>query len=228
MIELDVASKDDVAPLRLDNDDHRIRYRVCDAEESNGRSPKLYHLVLFNFANQDRSASEFFLAFLNHLTGEPARVDSRVADTIHDVGDAANVVEVTVRYEQAANLLTPFLEVAGVGQNVINTRSVLFTECETGIKDKYIVAYFDSGHVATDLFNAAERDYGNGISAWGRDRCRGGAGSRRGGVFDALAVAWRRQARVRKFLFGIHRLFLIFISEESPHIFCIGEPLVNV
>src|SRR3989344_4855054 len=39
MRELDVAGKDDVAPRRLDDDAHRIRHGVRDAEKSDGRSP---------------------------------------------------------------------------------------------------------------------------------------------------------------------------------------------
>jgi hypothetical protein len=93
------------------------------------------------------------LALFYHHAGEPTCVDGRVTNTINDVGDAAYVVEVTMRYEEAAYFIATLFEVASVGENIIDARGIFLAELEASVENEDVVAHLDSGHVAPDFFD---------------------------------------------------------------------------
>ena len=158
MVEFDIARKYDVAPRSFDDDAHTIGYRVSDPKESYGELAELENFTFLDFADGDGGGlSKFFLSLLDHHACELAGVDGRIAHTIEDIRDAADVIEVAVGDEQAADVVAAFFEVAGVGQDVIDTGRVLFgAECEARIDDEDVVANFDRGHVAADFLYSAE------------------------------------------------------------------------
>ena len=95
--ELYVAGEDDIAPRRLDDYSHRVRHCVRDTEEADACAAELDRLVHLDLANVDgRHVCEFLLPFSDHHPCEATGVDYRVADAVGDVGDATNVVEVSV------------------------------------------------------------------------------------------------------------------------------------
>ena len=135
-----------------------------DAEKSYRRGAELDDFVPLYFADvHGRCLREFFLALLYHHARKFARVDGRVADAVDDVGDAADVVEVTVSDEQTADLVAALLEVAGVRQDVIDARGFSFGEGESAVEDENIVAEFHGRHVASYLFDAAQRNNAHGV-----------------------------------------------------------------
>src|SRR3989344_1567488 len=189
VVELDVAGKDDVSPRGFYDDTHRVRDRVRDREEANGRTPEFQYLVALDLPNVDlRRMSEFLLTFLYHVACETARVDHRVPDAVEDVGDAADVIEVAVRNEESADLVTPLLEVSRVGEDVIDPRCFFFTELEAAVEDKNVFAHFDRSHVASNFLYTAERDDAYRIRCkLGDSRSRSTCGAR--AMFKAHAAA---------------------------------------
>src|SRR3989344_2647871 len=169
MVELDVSGEDDISPRRLDDDTHRIGDGVRDAEEADRMVAEAEDFIFLDFADDDRRTGEFLLTLLDHLPGKLASVDHRIPDAIHDVGDAADVVEVTVRDEEAADPVAILFEITGIRKDVIDARRLVFLELETGIEDVDVVADFDDRHVAADLLDASERDDTYGVLRHVRD-----------------------------------------------------------
>ena len=157
MVELDVAGEYHVAVRRFDDDAHGIRHSVGDTEEADSCASQFDNFVVLDFANVDRHRrGKFLLALLYHLCGEAPRVNRRVADAIDNVGDTADVVEVTVGYEEPAYFVATLFQICRVGQDVINARRVSFGERESAVENENIIAEFDRSHVASDFFDAAQ------------------------------------------------------------------------
>src|SRR3989344_9571273 len=115
LIEFDVAGKDNVAPRRLENDTHRVGDSMCDVEKADRGVSHFDDLIFLDFADHElREVREFLLAFLYHHAGKLPRVYRRIADSIEHIGNAADVVEVTVRYEHSADFVSTLFKVARV------------------------------------------------------------------------------------------------------------------
>jgi hypothetical protein len=99
---------------------------------------------------------EFFLALLYQNGSKEACIERRIADTRHDIWYSTDMVEVAVSDENGAYAILAFLEVMSVGQDEIDTRSVLVGELDTDVDHDDVVAILDSSHVLTDFFNTAE------------------------------------------------------------------------
>lgn len=197
MREFDIAGEDDIAPRSLDDDAHAIRYGVRHAKEAYRSRSQLYHLILFYLAYDDRRGLKFLLAFLDHFAGETARVDMRIADAVHHIGNATDVVEVAVRYEESAYFIAALLQVAGVGENVIDARRIILGEGKAAIEYEYIVAEFYGRHVAAYLFHASERDDADGVFARRGDDALARFALSGGMMFHlgfAAATAWVRRS----------------------------------
>src|SRR3989344_3420016 len=62
VVELNVASKDNITPLRFDDDAHGIRHRVCYGKEADRGVAELFRLVGLDLANVElRQGGEFLL-----------------------------------------------------------------------------------------------------------------------------------------------------------------------
>src|SRR3989338_2199079 len=119
------------------------------------------------------------MALLYHHARELAGVDKGVADPVHDVGNAADVGEVAVRDEEAPDLSAPLLEVAGVGQDVIDARRLLLAELESAVEDEDVGTDLDGRHVAADLLHAAQGNDADSVCVrFGYPRGRSAAGAR--------------------------------------------------
>src|SRR3989344_2934561 len=196
VVELDVAREDDISPCCLDDDSHGIRHGVRDPEETYCVVAETDDHIFLHFADLHRhSLREFLLALLYHLSGQFTRVDERVPDAIDDVRYAADMIKVSVRDEKPAYLVASLFEVAGVRQNVIDARGFVFLELESCVEDEDIVADLDRGHVAADLFDAAQGDdayrvlrYGRDLYLWAHPLARGWCGVLN--AHDAVAT-WR-------------------------------------
>ena len=60
--------------------------------------------------------------------------------------------------KHATDLFTTLFQIAGVRQNVVDARCIVFAELEAAVDNQNIVAIFDGGHVAADFFNTTQRD----------------------------------------------------------------------
>src|SRR6185369_17028356 len=86
-------------------------------------------------------------------------VDRRIAEPVHDERDAADVVQVAVRDDDAADAVLVMLEVLRIREDVVHARvRVLGDELEARIYDEDVVTDFDGAHVAADFLDAAQGD----------------------------------------------------------------------
>ncbi len=175
MIELEVAGSDDVAVRGLDSDAHRIRDRVGDGEELDlGRADSHGRARVDGDDIQLWLVRILLLALLDHHGGEVLRVDRGIAHALHQERDAADVIEVAVRDEDAADAVLVHLEILGVREDVIDARlRVLGHELEADVEDEDVAVGLDGEHVASDLLDAAEGNDAHDVLAWcGREVLR--------------------------------------------------------
>src|SRR5581483_8612521 len=98
------------------------------------------------------------LPFLNHEGGEVSSIKWRIANFVHDVGNAADMIEVTVSNDDGPNFFLSLLQIFGVGQNVINARSIFLLEFKADINDDNVAINFNNRHVLADFFYSAKRN----------------------------------------------------------------------
>src|SRR6185312_1999181 len=80
---------------------------------------------------------------------------------VNNVGYAANVVEVPVRNKERADFALAVFKIFSIGQNVVDTRCVVFFKLKAGVDNNDFVTKLNHSHVAADFFYAAERDNAN-------------------------------------------------------------------
>src|SRR3989338_3623252 len=135
---------------------HRIGDGVGDAEEMN---PEIANLDPFFFLHHNeikwREVREFFLPFLNHKRGQIAGIDWGVANFWQHIRDTAGVIEGAVSDDDPPYPRFVFFEISGVGDNVIDTRSLVIRESEANVDHHNIAIHFDGSHVFTNFFNSA-------------------------------------------------------------------------
>src|SRR3989344_4732949 len=101
------------------------------------------------------------------------------------------MVQMAVRNEERPNFVLVFLQIGGIGQNVVYTRRFYFAELKTGVYDYDVVSAFYGQHVFADFFHPAQwnnadivSDRRDGESPWplralgGRRTAKMSAGSR--------------------------------------------------
>ena len=155
MIELDIAGENRVAPRSFYDDAHGIRHGVGNAEEPDCRFAKPDYLVFFHLANlHGNGLRKFLLPLLYHHAGQLAGINHRVADAVNDVGNAADVVQVPMRYKKPADFVAARFQVTGVGENVINAGGIHFAESESAVNEEDVASEFYGGHVAPDFLYA--------------------------------------------------------------------------
>ena len=111
----------------------------------------------------------------------------RISELLHEDRSGADVIQMSVREDHPADIFFLPLEIAYVGNNVVDPRHVLLGPLETHVDDHNILAVLERGHVASDLLvSAKDRNAETmfaGNTAAGRRGCR----LRRNGTFAGLA-----------------------------------------
>lgn len=152
-IELEVAGVDDDAGRRLNDDAEAAGDVVGKREELDPEHAELDPVAAF-----DRMQPQLFAGmdvlhfFLQHGAGQVAGVDQRVAELGREVGDAADVVVVTVGDNDAADPLFFAAQVPRVRNDVINAGHVVFGKLQTQVNDENVLTVLDQVAVPTAGF----------------------------------------------------------------------------
>ena len=86
---------------------------------------------------------------------EPRAVDGAV-ELLHGIGNAADVVLMTVGQEHAADFFLILDKVRHVRNDKVNAVHVVFGKAETAVDDDDILAVFQNGHVLADFVESTE------------------------------------------------------------------------
>src|SRR3989344_432471 len=166
VVEFKVAGNHDIAVLRLHRDAHRIGNGVRNGERPDVELAKRNALPWLDDVHiHGGQMGKLLLALQNHQRGEVAGIDGRIAETLHEERDAADVVEGAVRDDEPANLMLVLLEILRVGEDVVDAGSVVFfgDELEAGVKNDDVVCGLDEEHIFADFFDAADGNDTDGI-----------------------------------------------------------------
>ena len=74
------------------------------------------------------------------------------------------MILVPVGQNNSDDVVEPVTKIAEIGQNHVDARLVLFGEQHSAVNNEQLAVDLKDGHVATNLADAAERDYAQ--NAW--------------------------------------------------------------
>ena len=94
--------------------------------------------------------------------GQTRAVNDRDIEMLEVVGDATDVVFMTVGDDHAANALLVFAQEAGVRHHDIHPVHAVAGESQTGVNQNQVVAEFKNTGVLSDLVQAAQGDHPQG------------------------------------------------------------------
>ena len=164
VVELPVAGVHDPACASFDDERHRVRDRVRDADHLHPERPELERLVVRAGLDELRCLAEPVLVELglDEREREARRDDRGDLDLAEEVRQASDVILVTVREDDCAHL-SPF-EVADVREEQVDPEMLVAREREPGVDDEQLARGLVDGHVLADLAEAAERDDPQGVA----------------------------------------------------------------
>ena len=155
-VDLEVAGVDDRSDICRQREGQGIRDGVVDVDG--------LHIELSEFEAVPRldlvelhavqDAVLFQFAF-DEADGERRAVD-RLVDDLQKVREAADVVLVTVRDDDAFDLVFVAFHIREVRDDDVDTEHLRFRERETAVEDDHIAVVLEQGHVLADLIETAE------------------------------------------------------------------------
>ena len=159
MVYLEIARVDDDALRRIERYAHGVRYGVADAEEARGEGVPQRDSLAGADGVQPRFAQQSALAQLHRyqLGGEAGRVNGDV-HLAQQIRQSADVVFVSVRYQNGAKPVAVFAQIRKVGDGEVHARHVLFREHYAGVNCDAVIAALQNHHVAAYFAEAAERN----------------------------------------------------------------------
>ena len=91
--------------------------------------------------------------------------------------------------EYGSDLVLPFLQIFGVGQNIIQSRGVLVSKLGTRIPHVEVLTNLDGGHVFANFFYSSERDDADVVANFGQ-------GEGLGGFDHGRSIVWVVEAAI--------------------------------
>ena len=159
-VEFEIAGVHDRADRSLQVNADAVGDRVVDAEkfrdevsselELRGGGVDFLELRLGD-------ESELFQTFFRQSERQLRTDNRRETELRQNVRERADVVEVTVRDEDAANAVLLAFEEGDVRNHKIDAKHVVLGELQTAIDDDDVFAIKDRGHISPDFFLSAER-----------------------------------------------------------------------
>ena len=157
-VDLEVAGHNDRSDRRADGKRHRVGNGVVDVDEFHGEAARLDRLS--GLVGEELDG--LFQMVLLQLELDDARRQARGMDgaveLLHGVGNAADMVLVAVRQEQAADLLLVLHKIGHVRNDQIDAVHVVLGEAEAAVHDDDVLAVFQNGDILADLIETAKRD----------------------------------------------------------------------
>ena len=155
-VELEVARVKDDADGRADRNHAGVRDRVIRADEFGLEAAELDGVAGL-YGHELAGAEELVLHQLRFedAEGEAGGVHGNV-DELEQVRDAADVVLVPVRDEDAADLRGVLFEIGIIGNDEVHAEHVFVGEGQAAVDDDHVVFVFQHGEVLSDLVQPAE------------------------------------------------------------------------
>ena len=100
---------------------------------------------------------------LNKTHGQPCAVNGNV-DFLKKIGKCADVILMTVGYNDTLDFLTVLLKIGEIGNNKVNAEHIRLRECKTAVNDYYVIFKLINGDVLSDLVESAEESDFNGFN----------------------------------------------------------------
>ena len=172
-VDLEVTGDQHIAGTGADHGRHGVGDGVVDGDELESEGPVGGRLALRD--HTQHGADAVLLEFgVDEGEGEFAAHQWDVVAQAQQVGNAADVILVTVGEHQGDDVVESVLDVVEVGQDEIDARLVLLGEEDTAVDDEQFAVNLEDGHVAADLAEApqghdAHRAIGNrtgGLERW--------------------------------------------------------------
>lgn len=154
-VDLEIAAVEDTAVGRIDAQRHRARDGMVDVDKFDGKAPQLDPIAGADGVHLHLVEPMLAQFVVRQSEGEFRRVDGHI-DLFEKVRDAADVILVPVRDEQAADLVFVRDQIADIGDDQIDAGQFFVGESKPRVDDDDIVAVLDGGHVFADLAHAAE------------------------------------------------------------------------
>src|SRR3989344_8048833 len=147
---------DDDAFGRVHDDPHRSGNVVAHAEKLKLKDAQ-GQLGIVGYLVQVELEIVFLLPSFDDGKRQIRPVERWVAQFRDQVRDAADMVVMRVRDDDAHDVIFLALEIVDVGNDVVDAGHVFFGKLQAHVDDDDIVAVFQYRHVASDFFNAAYR-----------------------------------------------------------------------
>src|SRR3989344_2023621 len=107
---------------------------------------------------------KFCLTFLDQEGTKFTSVNGWITKSSDEVGDASNVVEVSVGYHYGTDPILTIFKIFCIWQDVVNTWCVIVGKLDTSIDNYNILAELYDRHILADLFYATEWNNSNTVS----------------------------------------------------------------
>ena len=155
----------DLADRCVDAERVRICDAVIDSDELRGQGiAELDDVAVL--AGRKLDAFERYILILElkldelycHCAAENVRLEFP-----KEIGERSDVVFVSVRDENASELILVASDVSEVRDDAVYARHVLFGEAHAAVNDDHVAPIFYRGHVLADLADTAQRYYLYGI-----------------------------------------------------------------
>ena len=163
-VDLEVAAMKDDPVRRLDRKRHRPRDGVIDVDEIDGERPRLDAVVRRDGAFRDVVHAVFAQFVVDERKRQLGAVEGRPGQQLlHEIGNAADMIFVSVRQKDAADLLAVVDEIGDVGKDEVDPRHLFGREDDACVNDDDVAAVLDGGHILADLADAAEEEHFDGL-----------------------------------------------------------------
>ena len=94
---------------------------------------------------------------LDNPRSQARGVDGAV-ELLHGVGNAADMVFMSMRQEHTAYLILVFDKIRHISNDQIDTVHFIVRKAETAVNNDDVLTIFQHGHIFADLIQTAERD----------------------------------------------------------------------
>jgi hypothetical protein len=159
VVDLVVGRVDDPAAGRLEDDRDRVRDRVGHAHELRPERADVDRAALGLRLDQLRAPEEAVLVELrlDEAERQLRAPDLGGSDLPEEVGKRADVVLVSVREDDGADVAAAVPQGAEVGEDEVDAQMLVPREGEARVDDHDPAVALDEGHVLPDLTETAER-----------------------------------------------------------------------
>ena len=161
VVELEVTRENHGSHRCGDGQREAVGHRVGVADELHGEVLTHLHHIARTDGLQGGAVADTGLVHLagEHREGQPRPVDHRNVEVLEVMGDATDVVFMTMGDDHAADPLLVLAQEAGVGQHHIHPVHAVAGEGQTGIHQHQVIAVLEHTGVLADLVQTTQGNH---------------------------------------------------------------------